>query len=175
MPKIGNFASHQSFDQRAGNAEIALTGAVDTGLEFYRQILDLRAYRQEILTADISNASTPGFKAVDLDFREALNAVNPEPSSRISPQPSAAVWLVDDPQHLNLSDNGLPPAAAASVKYQSSTPVTLDGNSVDLNQEKVAAADNAVQYEAAATFASQIVRMLTIAINGSGSQQSGGA
>ena len=152
-----------------------MTGAVDTGLEFYRQILDLRAYRQQILTADISNASTPGFKAVDLDFREALNAVNPEPSSSVSPQASAAVWLVDDPQQLNLTDNGLPPAAAASVKYQSGTSVTLDGNSVDLNQEKVAAADNAVQYEAAATFASQIVRMLTIAINGSGSQQSGGA
>ena len=151
-----------------------MTGAVDTGLEFYRQILELRAYRQQILTADISNASTPGFKAVDLDFREALNAVNPERSSRISPQPSRAVWLVDDPQHLNPA-GGLPSAAAALVKYQSGTPVTLDGNSVDLNQEKVAAADNAVQYEAAATFASQIVRMLTIAINGSGSQQSGGA
>jgi flagellar basal body rod protein FlgB len=76
---------------------------------------------------------------------------------------------------LNPAGGGLPSAAAASVKYQSGTPVTLDGNSVDLNQEKVAAADNAVQYEAAATFASQIVRMLTIAINGSGSQQSGGA
>ena len=151
-----------------------MTGAVDTGLEFYRQVLELRAYRQQILTADISNASTPGFKGVDLDFREAPNAVNPERSSRISPQPSVAVWLVDDPQHLNPA-GGLPSAAAASVKYQSGTPVTLDGNSVDLNQEKVAAADNAVQYEAAATFTSQIIRMLMIAINGSGSQQAGGA
>jgi flagellar basal-body rod protein FlgB len=155
--------------------EITVTGTVGTGLEFYRQILELRGYRQQILTADISNASTPGFKAVDLDFREALNAVNPERSSRISPQPSRAVWLVDNPQHLNPAGGSMPSAAAASVKYQSGTPVTLDGNSVDLNQEKAAAADNAVQYEAAATFASQIVRMLTIAINGSGSQQSGGA
>jgi flagellar basal body rod protein FlgB len=46
---------------------------------------------------------------------------------------------------------------------------------VDLNQEKVTAAENAVQYEAAASFASQIVRMLTIAINGSGPQQSSGS
>lgn len=152
-----------------------MTGAVATGLEFYRQVLDLRAYRQQILTADISNASTPGFKAVDLDFREAMNAVDPERSSRISLQPSAAVLLVDDPQHLSPAGDGSPSAAAASVKYQIGTPVALDGNSVDLNQEKVAAADNAVQYEAAATFASQIVRMLMVAINGSGSQQSGGA
>jgi len=52
--------------------------------------------------------------------------------------------------------------------------VTLDGNSVDLDHEKVTAAENAVQYEAAATFASQTIRMLMIAITGSGSSQSGG-
>jgi flagellar basal body rod protein FlgB len=69
----------------------------------------------------------------------------------------------------------MPVTAAASVKYQVGSPVTLDGNSVDLNQEKLAAAENAVQYEAAATFASQMIRMLTIAINGSGSQPSSGA
>jgi flagellar basal-body rod protein FlgB len=157
------------------NAEKDMSGAVGTGLEFYRQVLELRAYRQQVLTADISNASTPGFKAVDLDFREALNAVSPDASSHASPRPPGAAWLVDNPQHLSPAGNGLPLAAAASVKYQTGTQVTLDGNSVDLNQEKVAAADNAVQYEAAATFASQTVRMLMIAINGAGSQQSGGA
>jgi flagellar basal body rod protein FlgB len=52
--------------------------------------------------------------------------------------------------------------------------VTLDGNSVDLDHEKVTAADNAVQYEAATTFASQTVRMMMIAITGSASQQSSG-
>jgi flagellar basal-body rod protein FlgB len=53
--------------------------------------------------------------------------------------------------------------------------VTLDGNSVDLDQEKTEAAANAVDYEAAATFASQSIKMLTIAINGSASQSSGGS
>jgi flagellar basal-body rod protein FlgB len=61
------------------------------------------------------------------------------------------------------------------VKYQADTEVTLDGNSVDLDQEKVTAADNAVHYEATATFASQTIRMLMIAITGSGSQQAGGS
>jgi flagellar basal-body rod protein FlgB len=55
-------------------------GAVDTGSEFYRRVLDLRGYRQQILTADIANASTPGFKVLDLDFQEALNTVAAEPS-----------------------------------------------------------------------------------------------
>jgi len=31
-------------------------GPLDTGLEFYRQVLNLRADRQQLLTADIANA-----------------------------------------------------------------------------------------------------------------------
>jgi flagellar basal-body rod protein FlgB len=141
--------------------------AIDAGLEFLREVLALRGYRQQILSADIANASTPGFKAVDLDFRQALDqamAAGPEPGP---------VWLVDDPRDLGRPGGG-PPAAAAAVKYQTGNPVGLDGNSVDLNAEKVWAAENAVQYEAAATFASQIIRMMTTAIVGSGAQPAGG-
>jgi flagellar basal-body rod protein FlgB len=148
-------------------------GAIDTGLEFYRQVLELRGYRQEILSADIANASTPKFKAVDLDFREALNAVSSGGSR--SSGPSSSSWLVDDPRHQNSAGSGSLAAAAAAVKYQIGSPVTLDGNSVDLNHEKVAAGENAVQYEAVAAFTSQTIRMLTVAINGSGTQQSSGA
>ncbi len=145
-------------------AEIATGSLPDTGLEFYRQVLDLRSYRQTILTADIANASTPGFKAVDLDFREALGAAAAQ---------SGQAWLVDDPAQLSTPAAGGPAkAAAAAVKYQTGAPVTLDGNSVGLNQEKAAAGENAVQYEAAASFAAQMVKMLTVAINGSGPQQS---
>jgi flagellar basal-body rod protein FlgB len=172
MPKRENFAS-QELTYFA--AEQLVIGTVDTELEFYRQVLELRAYRQQVLTADIANASTPGFKAVDLDFREALNAAAGEPGSTGAPQSAARAWLVSDPQHLTLSGQGTPSAAAAAVKYQTGAPVTLDGNSVDLNQEKVAAGENAVQYEAAASFASQIVKMLTVAINGAAPQQSTGA
>lgn len=146
-----------------------MIGSVDTGLEFYRQVLDLRAQRQQILTADIANASTPGFKAVDLDFRKALGATA-EPGGRSS----GPVWLVDDPQHLSRPPSGLAGAVAAALRYQTGAPVTLDGNSVDLNQEKAAAGENAVQYEAAASFASQIIKMLTVAINGSSAQPSNG-
>ena len=148
--------------------------ALDTGLEFYRHVLELRGYRQQILSADIANSSTPGFKAVDLDFQEALGAVAPGEASPERPRSSELAWLVDDVRDLSPAGSGLPAGLAASVKYQVGTPVTLDGNSVDLNQNKVAAAENALQYEAAASFASQTIRMLTIAINGSASQQSNG-
>ena len=150
-----------------------MAATIDTGLEFFRQVLALRAYRQEILSADIANASTPGFKAVDLDFAGALNAAT---SNRTNSPPSAGprrVWLVDDPRQMG-NAAAAPPAPPEFVKYQNGGEVTLDGNSVDLDHEKVNAAENAVQYEAAATFASQTVRMMMVAITGSGSQSSGG-
>ena len=148
---------------------------IDTGLEFFRQVLALRAYRQEILSADIANASTPGFKAVDLDFAGALSAATRQPGQS-TPASSRRLWLVDDKRQITIDGNGAAPGAAANfVKYQTGSEVTLDGNSVDLDQEKTAAATNAVQYQAAATFTTQTIRMLMIAITGSGSQQSGGS
>jgi flagellar basal-body rod protein FlgB len=151
-----------------------MAATIDTGLEFFRQVLALRAYRQEILSADIANASTPGFKAIDLDFAGALNAATSRRPGSEPPANPRRVWLVDDPRQMGGVGVGAPEAGADFVKYQAGTEVTLDGNSVDLDHEKVTAADNAVQYEAAATFATQTVRMMMIAITGSGSQQSGG-
>lgn len=151
-----------------------MAATIDTGLEFYRQVLALRAYRQEILSADIANASTPGFKAVDLDFSAALDAATARRPGSQAPATPKRVWLVDNPRQLGSAAAGDADAAAQYVKYQSGSEVTLDGNSVDLDHEKVTAASNAVQYEAATTFASQTVRMMMIAITGSASSQSSG-
>jgi flagellar basal-body rod protein FlgB len=148
-----------------------VTVAVDAGLEFFRQVLALRGYRQQILSADIANASTPGFKAVDLDFRQAIGAATGGTSAPVGSPP---LWLIDDPRQLPALGDGAPADAAAAVEYQANGSVTLDGNSVDLDREKTAAAENAVQYEAAATFTSQIIRMLATAVGGSGAQTSAG-
>lgn len=140
---------------------------IDTGLEFYRQVLALRGYRQEILSADIANASTPGFKAVDLDFAEALKrSAAPDP---------AKFWRVGDARHMSPGGAaGDVAAAAASVKYQAGAEVTLDGNSVDLEHQKRAAAENAIDYEAATTFTSLKIKMLLTAITGSSPSSNGG-
>lgn len=152
-----------------------MAGAIDTSLEFFRQVLALRAYRQEILSADIANASTPGFKAVDLDFAGALAAATSPRSAPGLPAWPRRVWLVDDPRQMPDAAAGGAGVAPQFVKYQTGSEVTLDGNSVDLDREKVNAADNAVQYEAAATFATQTVRMMMVAITGSGSSSSSGS
>jgi flagellar basal-body rod protein FlgB len=155
-----------------------MTSTMDAGLGYYREVLSLRAYRQEVLAADIANASTPGFKAVDLDFKEALGAAIGASPSSVKPQQVASagkLWQVSDPRHLAMPRGGPSASAAASVKYQTDTQATLDGNSVDLDRTKVAAAANAVDYAAAATFTTQTIRMLMTAIGSSGSGSSTGA
>src|SRR5580704_1412568 len=99
-----------------------MVATIDTGLEFFRQALALRAYRQEILSADIANASTPGFKAVDLDFAGALQAAAGRKPDE-PPRAARRLWLVDDPRQMAAgaaSPAGSAAATAATfIKYQS--------------------------------------------------------
>jgi flagellar basal-body rod protein FlgB len=149
-----------------------LVGTLDSSLEFYREVLAVRGYRQEVLAADIANASTPGFKAVDVDFAQALENAT---GGAGTPDSRPRIWLIDEPGQMQAGNAADANAAAASaVKYQTGTEVTLDGNSVDLDTEKTAAAQNAVDYEAVTTFTTLTLKMLSIAVNGSAGQQGGG-
>lgn len=146
-----------------------MIGTLDSSLEFYRQVLAVRGYRQGVLAADIANASTPGFKATDVDFAQALETAT---GGAGTPGSRPRALLVDDADQMAAGNTGGDgsAAAASAVKYQIGTQVSLDGNSVDLDYEKTAAAANAVDYEAVASFATLTLKMLSIAINGSPGQ-----
>lgn len=150
-------------------------GALDTGLDFYSTVLELRGNRQQLLSADIANASTPGFKAVDLDFQQALAASLTGGQFIPGDSPSLAMLVGDSEQIAAADEDWTAIAAKQAVKYQIGTAVSLDGNSVDLNFEKLQAAENGLDYEADVNFTSQIVNMLMTAIKGSssGSAQNG--
>ena len=45
---------------------------LDAEFAFGRQAMDVRAYRQELLSSNIANADTPGYKARDVDFASSL-------------------------------------------------------------------------------------------------------
>lgn len=100
--------------------------------------LELRAKRMGVLASNIANASTPGFKARDLDFKEALGRAE---------QARGAGGL-------------------GAVKYRVPTQPSMDGNTVELASEQTAFAENAVQYQTTLSFLNGRISTLTRALKG---------
>ena len=87
--------------------------------------------RQEALAANIANASTPGYKRVDVDFHGAL----------------AAALGSSDAKTKLATPSFAPPADAGVGNTQA------DGNSIDVENESAKMAANALEQQAAVSVA----------------------
>ena len=108
-------------------------------INFYEQVLSLRAQRQQLLASNIANADTPNYKAVDIDFNSAMQA---------------ALQQVNPAELKLTSSNHLPNTGTigtADIKERASKQNNLDGNTVDMDIERAQFTENALQYEAAIT------------------------
>lgn len=107
--------------------------------DFHETVLGLRAYRQQLIASNIANADTPGYKAVDLDFQEALRIAR---SVANTPQLTLS----------NTASGHLPGQAPSSVppyplKYHIPSQPSADGNTVEMDVERAKFAENSVMYE----------------------------
>ena len=129
---------------------------LDAHLGVHAAALGLRARRTELIANNLANADTPGFLARDLDFRAALAAAQ---------QGRGGVSLATtDARHLGAAPAGA--AGAADLKDRVPLAPSLDGNTVDVQLEQAAFAENAVRYQATLTFLGQRFRGLLTAITG---------
>ena len=111
-------------------------------LNFYQQALQLRHERQGVLAGNIANADTPHFKARDFNFSEELaRAVAGEEQGRAL--------------HLTTTSERHFPSRIATEEvdllYRVPDQPSLDGNTVNMDVERVQFADNSVRYQAALT------------------------
>lgn len=102
--------------------------------------LQLRSQRMALITSNIANAATPGYKARDLDFGAALKARS---------------------EGLGLAD-----AATSATRYRVPVMPSLDGNTVEMATEQTAFAENAVAYQATLGFLRGRIETLTRALKG---------
>ncbi len=103
----------------------------------------MRAYRQELLASNIANADTPNFKARDIDFKGTLEGV-------LAGRSEGGLGLArTSARHLGSEPGQLPGAA---VKYRTEYQPNADGNTVNMDVERAAFADNALHMEALLTF-----------------------
>lgn len=125
-------------------------------LRFDHQALALRARRQKVLANNIANADTPGYKARDFDFSQALSQALETPVSG-----QGLALETTSPRHIpGHADAGFAPELLYRVPMQPS----LDGNTVDMNVERSAFADNTVRYRSALQFISGKIRGLKAAM-----------
>lgn len=106
----------------------------------YGMALELQSQRMGLITSNIANAATPGYKARDIDFNSALSAAMNGASTQS--------------------------AAAKSTQYRVPTMPSLDGNTVELDNEQVAFSQNAVAYSSTLSFLTDQVDEIRSAIKG---------
>jgi flagellar basal-body rod protein FlgB len=112
---------------------------LDEFMRFQTEALKLRSQRQELLSANIANADTPSYKAVDFDFGKALQAA---------------------------TANTTGPAPTPDVLYRQPAQASLDGNTVEMDAERAQFADNSVRYEAALRFLNAQLKTMLAALQG---------
>lgn len=129
---------------------------LDNALRFHQVALNLRAQRQEILAANIANADTPNYKARDLDFGSALSGAM---QGRVGRPIALATTTAG---HLGVTSGG----GSAATLYRRESQSSVDGNTVNLDVERSAFAENAVHYEASITFINGLLKSMQQAVSG---------
>ncbi len=137
-----------------------MTEPLDQLLQFHQNALNLRAYRQQLLAANIANADTPGYKARDIDFAAALRAATGD--STASTAGNTLAMSASDAKHIAAPTQSEP----AAVLYRTPQQPSVDGNTVDMDMERNRFAENAVHYEANLTFLSNQIKLMLAAIQG---------
>ena len=125
-------------------------------LNFFKTSLGVRAQRQEVLSANIANADTPNYKARDIDFRAAMAAA----VGRVPSVPDTKL-AVTAAGHIG---GRAVTADPAELLYRHPIQPSMDGNTVEMNHERVQFADNTLHYQSTISFVSGRLRTLQMAL-----------
>lgn len=123
---------------------------------FLQQSLALRAQRQEVLSSNIANADTPRYKARDFDFKTAMQDAM-EGAKRL---PDTSLTLTSA-RHIPAQAVSRGPA---DLLYRLPYQPSLDGNTVDMDIERVQFADNTLHYQSTMQVLSGRIRTMMAAI-----------
>ena len=117
--------------------------------------INFRLLRNDVTSANIANAETPGYKAKKVDFEQALaRAVDLHGINNMDS---------NDPDHLLIGSGGMA-SVRADVYENPEGNLANDGNTVDLEKEMSNLAENTILYKAALRLMSKKLGQLKYAI-----------
>lgn len=111
----------------------------DKTLQALAAAVKFREMRQEIISSNVANAETPGYKAKRLDFESAL--------ARALDVDGNMGMKVDDQKHYDVGSGGFDNLQPETYEDPNGI-VSEDGNTVDREAEMVRMAENKVMYDA---------------------------
>ena len=116
----------------------------DPTSQILSQMIQGTALRHRVLAANLANAETPGYEAQDVTFSAAL----------------------EDAQHRGSTNDAVAPRVETTVTSDGATSVRRDGNTVDLDRQMVALAQNTQWHNTMLQILAGRFTMLRTAIKG---------
>lgn len=128
----------------------------DKTLKALHTALNFRDMRQNLISSNISNANTPGFKAKKLDFEEALaRALDVDGNMQMN---------VNDERHHTVGSGGFN-NLEPEIYDDPNGIVSEDGNTVDVEAEMAKMAENKLMYDALVQLINKKMGIMKYAIN----------
>lgn len=127
----------------------------DSALGIHDDAMLLRARRAEVIANNIANADTPNYQARDIDFRSILSGVEAQ---------QAPLELVKTSVGHNAGF--INPDLAADMMYRVPTQPSVDGNTVEVQDEMARYTENALAFQSSFTFLDKKFKGLMSAIKG---------
>jgi flagellar basal-body rod protein FlgB len=117
----------------------------------HERALSLRSQRSEVLANNIANADTPGYKAKDIDFKEILRNTSESMESMRTTNSSHISDAYDE-------------FGSAELKFKNPLQPSVDGNTVEVHEEKAEFLKNALQFQASFRFLNEKMKGIKAAL-----------
>jgi len=127
----------------------------DRTLKALASSLNFRQMRQDLISSNIANAETPGYKAKRIDFEEAL--------ARAIDLDNQQSLRANDPRHYNVGGGGFD-NLEPTVYDDPNGVVSEDGNTVDRDEEMAKMAENKILFDASVTLLNKKLGQLRYSI-----------
>ncbi|EEY71544.1 flagellar basal body rod protein FlgB [Grimontia hollisae] len=125
----------------------------DKALGVHQHTVGVRAQRAETLASNLANANTPGYKAQDVDFEQALQAATSGANFGLSRT---------NERHIPASSQ----ITGQKMYRIPNQPDTGDGNTVDAQVERNLFMQNALEYQASLDFLGSKFKNMSKALKG---------
>jgi flagellar basal-body rod protein FlgB len=131
----------------------------DTNMQLLSKVLDLRAQKAQVISANIANAETPGYAASRFNFEEDLaNAINGGGRSGLR-------LATSNEKHLSFGPSNFNSVSGKLITEKDHTGIG-DENGVSVDQELMALSENELLYETTALLLKKKMSLLKHVISG---------